>query len=120
MLLCYPQSGNNIEDEKKRKHAKLFDIGRLTLSSLPLGTSRWNGKHVTTLWSTIWPKLDQFLRTKTKCVGNDKVSKDKSRKGQISWRSCYNKMQAQGLFASNKIAKSGERINVINVVIILN
>ena len=67
--------------------------------------SEWNGKHVTTLWLTFWQKLDPYLLTETQCVRNDKVSKDKSRKVQISWRSCYNKIQAQGLFAGNKIRK---------------
>jgi len=67
--------------------------------------SEWDGKYVTTLWSTIWPKLDPFLRTKMQRTGDDQPSRDKSRQGQIGWRTCYNNMQEQGLFAGNKARK---------------
>ena len=51
----------------------------------------WNGEGITKLWSTIWNRLDNYLLTK----GNsNKIGcMDKSRKGQISWRTCYNNMQ---------------------------
>ena len=61
----------------------------------------WNGEGTTKLWSTIWHRLDPCLRTeinsnKTGCM-------EKSRKGQISWRTCYNNMQKKKLFEGNRI-----------------
>ena len=93
----------------KQVMAKIEEFGRE--DNVWRKASEWNGKHVTTLWSTIWPKLDPYLRTETQCNKNDKASKDKSRKGQMSWRSCYNKMQAQGLFEGNKVRKKRQKIN---------
>ena len=58
----------------------------------------WTGHRVTVLWSSIWSELHPYLGDKT---GN----KVKSRDGQISWRTCYNKMQVAGLFKGNKVQK---------------
>ena len=46
--------------------------------------SDWDAVSITTLWSTIWYYLDPFLRTETDKVNVKK--EDKSRKGQIIWR----------------------------------
>ena len=48
---------------------------------------------------------EDISRKKPRRIGNDEASTDESRQGQIGWRACYNKMQAQGLFAGNKIRK---------------
>ena len=58
---------------------------------------------ITTLWSTIWCHLDPFLRTKTDKVNVKK--EDKSRKGQISWRTCYNKLSRKGQLKGNQLRK---------------
>ena len=55
----------------------------------------WTGPDVTQMWSTIWPRLDPFLRTQTVC-NNGEVSVEKSRQGQIAWRTCYNKFVRHG------------------------
>ena len=57
--------------------------------------SRWEARHVTKMWSTIWPHLRPYLvtRTKTKDGGE---SEEKSRIGQIAWCTCYNKIQRMG------------------------
>ena len=50
-----------------------------------------NGEGITKLWSTIWHRLDSYLRTE---INSNKIGfMEKSRKGQISWRTCYNNMQ---------------------------
>ena len=61
----------------------------------------WNGEGITKLWSTIWHRLVPYLRTE----GNsNKIGcTEKSRKGQISWRTCYSNMQKKKLFERNRI-----------------
>ena len=60
-----------------------------------------NVEGITKLWSTIWHRLDPYLRTE----GNsNKIGcMEKSRKGQISWITCYNNMQKNKLFEGNRI-----------------
>ena len=61
----------------------------------------WNGQGITKLWSTIWHRLDPYLLTK---VNGKKIGcTERSRKGQISWKTCYNNMQKKKLFEGNKI-----------------
>jgi hypothetical protein len=69
------------------------------------GPRDWDGETVTTLWSTIWYRLDPYLRTETEIANGDEISYGKSRRGQISWRTCYNKMQLKGLFKGNKVRR---------------
>ena len=69
-----------------------------------LASRKWDGGSITTLWSSIWEKLDPYLRTETR-VGST-YSYEKSRRGQIAWRTCYNKMLKNGLFEGNKVRKS--------------
>ena len=54
----------------------------------------WTSAAVITMWSTIWRYLEPYLRTLTK--KNGKVSDDKSRRGQISWRTFFNKLSENG------------------------
>ena len=54
----------------------------------------WNSAAVITMWSTIWRYLEPYLRTLTK--KNGKVSDDKSRRVQISWRTFFNKLSENG------------------------
>ena len=60
-----------------------------------LKEKRWEGRHVTKMWSTIWPHLRPYLVTRTKTKDGGETEK-KSRVGQIAWRTCYNKLQAMG------------------------
>ena len=46
----------------------------------------WNGEGITKLWSTIWHRLDSYLRTE---INSNKISfTENSRKGQIRWGTC--------------------------------
>ena len=51
----------------------------------------WNGEGITQLWSTIWHRLDTYLSTEGN--SNKMGCMEKSRKEQISWRTCYSNMQ---------------------------
>ena len=55
----------------------------------------WTVPAVTRMWSAIWPRLEPYLRTQT-MHKNGKISDKKSRQGQISWRTCYNKLYQDG------------------------
>ena len=48
-----------------------------------------------TMWSTIWPHVDPYLRTQTVRKSGE-TSEEKSRQGQISWRTLYNKLMKDG------------------------
>ena len=56
----------------------------------------WTGADVTTFWDKMWSKLDPYLRTETQAKNG--ISFHKSRQGQLSRRTCYNKMLKAGLF----------------------
>jgi hypothetical protein len=56
---------------------------------------RWTSPAVTKMWSTIWPLIEPNLRTLTRCE-NGEISDEKSRQGQIAWRTCYNKLLRHG------------------------
>ena len=55
----------------------------------------WTTATVTKMWSTIWPLADPYLRTHT-LRKNGEMSEAKSRQGQISWRTFYNKLMKDG------------------------
>ena len=74
--------------------SKVEDIGREDKVWVPY--SQWDGEKFTKLWSTIWCNLDPYLRTKTQRNKNSSTTYHKSRQGQIAWRTCYNKMYAEG------------------------
>ena len=46
---------------------------------------------VTKMWSMIWPRIEPFMRMLTP-LKNGGVTDEKSRQGQISWRTVYNKL----------------------------
>ena len=55
----------------------------------------WTGVAMTKMWSTIWPLLDPHLHTQT-THSDGGISEAKSRQGQISWRTLYNKLIKDG------------------------
>ena len=55
----------------------------------------WTSATVTKMWSTIWPLIDPYLRTQT-VHKNGTTSEEKSRQGQISWRTFHNKLTKDG------------------------
>ena len=60
----------------------------------------WNGEGITNMWSKKWHRFDTYLctegyRNKIGCM-------EKSQKGQISWKICYNFMQKK-LFEGNRL-----------------
>jgi len=57
---------------------------------------RWSSADVTKRWSTIWPDLEPHMRTLTTRDG--KVTHGKSRQGQTSWRTLYNKFVQVGKY----------------------
>ncbi len=61
------------------------------LDDVWIDACRWTGPDVTRMWSTIWSRLDPFLRTNT-LKKNGEISVEKSRQVQMAWRSCYNKL----------------------------
>ena len=56
---------------------------------------KWTPADVTNMWSTIWPRIEPFMRTLTP-LKNGGVTNEKSRQGQISWRTVYNKLLRHG------------------------
>ena len=52
---------------------------------------QWDGETVTRLWSTIWYKLDPYLRTKTQRDKNSSTTYHKSWQGHIARRTRYKK-----------------------------
>ena len=71
-------------------------------------SKNWNGITITNLWSSIWSELDSYLRTEGRL--NSAKTVEKSRKGQICWRTCYNNMQRKKKFVGNKVRRSRMRI----------
>ena len=109
-LVSHINNGSRIFSKMRQVMSKAEEIGQEGKFWVPY--IQWGGESVTKLCSTIWCKLDPYLRTKTQ---RDKISSTtyhKSRQGQIAWRTCYNKMYAEGLFKGNKIRKKkgGSRI----------
>jgi hypothetical protein len=68
----------------------------------------WTGVAVTKMWSTIWPRLDPHLRTQT-TRSDGGISEAKSRQGQISWRTLYNKLMKDGKnWLPSKVARNAD------------
>ena len=62
-----------------------------------------NGEGIKNIWSTIWHRLDTYLRT---YINSNKIfCIEKSQKGKISWRTCYNNTQKKKLFEGNIICR---------------
>ena len=79
--------------------------------------SQWDSETVTKLWSTILCKLDPYLRTKTQRDKNSSTTYHKSRQGQITWRTCYNRIYAEGLLKGNKIRKKNGEVEFFHLTI---
>jgi hypothetical protein len=98
ILHANPNFVSHVENGKKI----ISKMGKVMHQVMLLGKSqsawqldgRWDGGKVETLYSKVYPLLDQYLRTEGK--HGDK-STAKSRREQASWRTCYNKMGEQGL-----------------------
>ena len=56
---------------------------------------KWTPADVTKMWSAIWPRIEPFMRTLTP-LKNGGVTDEKSRQGQIAWRTVYNKLFRHG------------------------
>jgi hypothetical protein len=78
----------------------------------------WDGKSVTVLWSAIWQDMYPYMRTKTTKEIVDpnnpeqvvqSVSYRKSRSGQISARTVYNKLGEAGVLEGKKARKRQKR-----------
>ena len=52
---------------------------------------KWTNADVTKMWSKIWHRIEPFMRTLTP-LKNGRVTDEKSRQGQISWRKVHNKL----------------------------
>ena len=56
---------------------------------------KWTPADVTKMWFMIWPRIEPFMRTLTP-LKNGGVTDEKSRQGQIAWRTVYNKLIRHG------------------------
>ena len=57
--------------------------------------ARWTSPAVTKMWSMIWPHIEPSLRTLTQHKDGE-ITDEKSRQGQMAWRTCYNKLIRHG------------------------
>ena len=67
--------------------------------------SQWDGANVTDLWSAIWSDFDPYLHTETQRARGQPASHHKSRRGQLAWRTCYNKLENSGILKEKKTHK---------------
>ena len=98
-------------DEKGKTRSKMRtvmkEIEHLARLDNVWREGRWDSPDVIKMWSTIWPRLKPLLRTVTK-RGN-RVTDEKSRQGQISWWTVYNKFVRHGKnWLPSKIVRAGE------------
>ena len=72
---------------------------------------KWTAADVTKMWSSIWSRIEPFMRTLTPRK-NGGVTDEKSRQGQISWRTVYNKLNRHGKnWYPSKCAEAMTRAN---------
>ena len=85
-------------DPKGKSHSKM----KIVMSEIEyfakledawLDRGGWNEAAVTKMWSAVWPHLDAYLRTVS---GHKEMTLEKRRQGQMSWRTCYNKLNDMG------------------------
>ena len=62
-------------------------------------SKHWDGGRVTNLWDGVWQRFDKYLNY------DNTICHNKTRKGEISWRTYYNKLWKAGLFKGNKVRK---------------
>ena len=67
------------------------------------GSDYWNGASVTKVWDGMWWDMLPLLVTLTKYDDGREDSNDKSRVGDISWRTCHNKLEKGGVCKSLRI-----------------
>ena len=76
----------------------------------------WNGEGITKLWSKNWHRLDPCIHTE---INIDKIGcMEKSQKGQISWRTCYNNMKKRNYLKVIEFVKD-DNFQSFNKIIIL-
>ena len=85
-LVGHIKNGSRIFSKMRQVMSKVEEIGQEDKVWVPY--NQWDGETVTNLWSTIWCKLDPYMRTKTQRDKNSSTTYHKSRQGQISWRTC--------------------------------
>ena len=72
---------------------------------------KWTNADVTKMWSKIWHRIEPFMRTLTP-LKNGGVTDEKSRQGQISWRTVHNKLVRHGRnWYPSKCAEAMTRAN---------
>ena len=72
---------------------------------------KWTAADVTKMWSSIWSRIEPFMRTLTPRK-NGGVTAEKSRQGQIAWRTVYNKLLRHGRkWCPSKHAEAMTRTN---------
>ena len=114
-------------DKKARNYSKMKQVmafvetfGRQRGVWLQSNT-RWDGRAITILWSSIWEDLSPYMSTKTITslsnlslqqdqLASNAISYHKSRNGQVAVCSIYNKLVADGKLAGNKPRKR-QRLN---------
>ena len=67
------------------------------------GSKYWNGALVTKVWDGVWRDMLPLLATWTKYDDGREDSNHKSRVGDISWRTCHNKLEKVGVYKSLRI-----------------
>jgi hypothetical protein len=64
------------------------------------GSDYWNGETVTKVWDGVWKDMLPLLATRTIFDDGREDSDHKSRVGDISWRTCHNKLFSKGVYKS--------------------
>jgi hypothetical protein len=64
------------------------------------GSDYWNGETVTKVWDGVWKDMLPLLATWTSFDDGREDSDHKSRVGDISWRTCHNKLYSTGVYKS--------------------
>ncbi len=64
------------------------------------GADYWDGASVTKVWDGVWRDMLPLLATWTKYDDGREDSSHKSRVGDISWRTCHNKLEKGGVYKS--------------------
>ena len=84
--VAHIKNGAGILSKMKQVMKKVEEFGRD--EKVRISEILWGGAQVTMLWSSIWGKLDPFLRTESRIIYNHAAAIDKIIKGEISWITC--------------------------------
>ena len=63
------------------------------METMMAGSNYWNGASVTKVWDGVWRDVLPWLATWTKYDDGREDSNHKSRVGDMSWRTCHNKLE---------------------------